>query len=109
MKHYSPTGRRIHGRPLKRLLDTWNRNGSTSGPTARQIYDDDDSHTSGPRPFTDLVKVFRKLWDVLFLRCPEQLARNLVLFYCCAALPPPPPPPIVATSPLLITSIPCLI
>jgi len=33
MKHYSPTGRRNHGRPLKRLLDTSDRNGSTSGPT----------------------------------------------------------------------------
>ena len=33
MKRYSPTGRRNHGRPLKRLLDTWDRNGSTSGPT----------------------------------------------------------------------------
>ena len=33
MKHYSPTGRRNHGTPLKRLLDTWDRNGSTSGPT----------------------------------------------------------------------------
>ena len=33
MKHYSPTGRRNHGRPLKRLLDTWDRNGSTSGRT----------------------------------------------------------------------------
>ena len=41
-KHYSPTGRRNHGRPLKRLLDTWDRNGSTSGPTPWQIYDDDD-------------------------------------------------------------------
>ena len=29
-------------RPLKRLLDTWDRNGSTSGPTPWQIYDDDD-------------------------------------------------------------------
>jgi hypothetical protein len=37
MKHYSPTGR-----ALKRLLDTWDRNGSTSGLTAWQIYDDDD-------------------------------------------------------------------
>jgi len=43
MKHYSPTGRRNHGRPLKRLLDTWDRNGSTSGPTPWQIYDDDCS------------------------------------------------------------------
>jgi hypothetical protein len=42
MKHYSPTGRRNHGRPLKRLLDGWDRNGSTSGPTPWQIYDDDD-------------------------------------------------------------------
>jgi hypothetical protein len=34
MKHYSPTGRRNHGgRPLKRLLDTRDRNGSTSDPT----------------------------------------------------------------------------
>ena len=41
MKRYSPTGRRNHGRPLKRLLDTWDRNGSTSGPTPWQIYDDD--------------------------------------------------------------------
>ena len=42
MKHYSPAGRRNHGRPLKRLLDTRDRNGSTSGPTPWQIYDDDD-------------------------------------------------------------------
>ena len=38
MKHYSPTGRRNHGRPLKRLLDTWDRNGSTSGPTTWKIW-----------------------------------------------------------------------
>ena len=42
MKHYCPTGRRNHGRPLTRLLDTWDRDGSTSVPTAWQIYDDDD-------------------------------------------------------------------
>jgi hypothetical protein len=42
MKRYSPTGRRNHGRSLKRLLDTWDRNGSTSGPIPWQIYDDDD-------------------------------------------------------------------
>ena len=40
-KHYCPTGRRNHGRPLKRLLDTWDRNGSTSGPTQWQIHADD--------------------------------------------------------------------
>jgi hypothetical protein len=42
MKHYCPTGRRNHGRPLKRLLDTWDRNVSTGGLTAWQIYGDDD-------------------------------------------------------------------
>jgi len=41
-KYYSPTGRRNHGRPLKRLLDTWDRNGSTSGPAPWQIYDDNN-------------------------------------------------------------------
>ena len=45
MKHYYPTGRRNHGRPLKRLLGTWDWNGSTSGPTPLQIYDDDTSHS----------------------------------------------------------------
>jgi hypothetical protein len=40
MKRYSLTGRRNYGRPLKRLLDTWDRKGSTSGPTPWQIYDD---------------------------------------------------------------------
>jgi hypothetical protein len=33
MKHYYRTGRRNHGRHLKRLLDTRDQNGSTSGPT----------------------------------------------------------------------------
>ena len=34
MKYYSPTGRKNHGRHLKRLLDTLDRNGPTRGPTA---------------------------------------------------------------------------
>jgi hypothetical protein len=38
MKRYSQSGRRNHGRPLKRLLDTLDRNGSTSGPTPWQIW-----------------------------------------------------------------------
>jgi len=42
MKHYSPSGRRNHGRPLKRLLVTWDRNRLTSGSTPWQIYYDDD-------------------------------------------------------------------
>ena len=38
MKHHSPTGRRHRGRLLKRLLDTLDRNGSTSGPTPWHIW-----------------------------------------------------------------------
>ena len=41
MKHYFPTGWRNHGRPFKRLLDTWVQNGSRSGPTPWRLYDDD--------------------------------------------------------------------
>ena len=37
MKQYSATGRRNHGRPLKILLDMWDQNGSTCGPTPWQI------------------------------------------------------------------------
>jgi len=47
MKCYSPIGRRNHDRPLKRLLDTWDRNGSTSDPTPWQMYDDDDDVGGG--------------------------------------------------------------
>ena len=47
IKHYYPTGRRNYGRPLKRLLDTWDRNGSTSGPTLWHIYDDDNNDDDG--------------------------------------------------------------
>ena len=48
----TPTGRRNHGRPLKRLLDTWDRNGSTGGPTPWKIYYDDDEllHVSAIYP-----------------------------------------------------------
>ena len=42
MKYFSPAGTMNHGRPLKRLLDTWDRNGSTSCPTPWKIYNDDD-------------------------------------------------------------------
>ena len=38
IKHYFPTGRKNNGRLLKRLLDTWDRNRSTSGPTAWDIW-----------------------------------------------------------------------
>jgi hypothetical protein len=31
---------------LKRLLDAWDRNGSTSDPTPWQIYDEDDDDFS---------------------------------------------------------------
>ena len=36
------SGRRSHGRPLKRLLDVRDRTGSTLGPTAWLLHDDED-------------------------------------------------------------------
>ena len=56
MKHYTPTGRRNYGRPLKRLLDTWDRNGSTSGPTPWKIYDDDDDDGDDDNDDSQLFK-----------------------------------------------------
>ena len=58
MKHSHPTGRRNHGRPLKRLLDTWEWNGSTSGPTPWQIYDDDDDDPFATRSRMEMLTQF---------------------------------------------------
>jgi len=59
MKYYSPTGKRNHGRPLKRQLDAWDRNGSTSGPTPWQIYDDDDDDDSFSKIMHPAVLTYR--------------------------------------------------
>jgi hypothetical protein len=80
MKHCSLTGRRNHGRNLKRLLDTWDRNVSTSDPAPRQIYDDDDARklveeygwssvqgTSAARPTECLSEVCVLAGDVVSL------------------------------------------
>jgi hypothetical protein len=42
MKNHTPEGRRNQGKPLKRLLDMWDRNGSTSRPAPWLLHDDDD-------------------------------------------------------------------
>jgi hypothetical protein len=58
MKRYCRTGRRNNGRPLKRLLDSWDRKGSTIGPTPWQIYDDDnddDDDDDDDERFVDLL------------------------------------------------------
>ena len=74
MKQYFPTGRRNYGRPLKRLLDAWDRDGSTSGPIPWQIDDDDD------------VRYFRK--KLLNIKCLDFFSKfclkNLVEYdYKC--------------------------
>jgi len=63
MKHYSPTGRRKFGRTLKRLLDTWNWNGSTSGTTPWQIYDDEDDDDDDS---INLANENRNYWPSLY-------------------------------------------
>ena len=67
MKHYSPTGRRNHGRHLKSLLDTWDRNGSTSGPTAWQIVVvDDDDDDDDDDDYDDLPIILVYFWILQF-------------------------------------------
>ena len=85
MKQYSPTGRRNHGRPLKRLLVTWDRNGSTSGPTPWQIDDDDDDTYN--RVLNHLV-VWLRYWWLVSVEKHLSLLCNFVLFEgCLFALP----------------------
>jgi len=71
MKQYSPTGRRNHGRPLKRLLDAWDRNGSTSGPTPWKIDDDDDDvllvHIF---LYLDKCNIMIPFWFILYFLLP---------------------------------------
>ena len=73
MKHYSVTGRRNYGRTLKRLLDTWDRNGSKSGPNPWQIYNDDDDV---------IFPILSQHLFCLFLCCFNALS----LFVCTAIL-----------------------
>jgi hypothetical protein len=49
---------------LKRLLDTWDRNESTSGPTPWQIYndDDDDDDENMPQP-KELITRAHNRWS----------------------------------------------
>jgi len=42
IENYKPKDRKKQGRPLKRLLDVWDQNGPTSGPTRWYVHDDDD-------------------------------------------------------------------
>jgi len=76
MKQYSPSGRRSHGRPLKRLLDRWDRNGSTSDPTPWQIYDNDEQVTGLNLP----CSIFVSIWMLHFSIYIDVLLR-LWIFY----------------------------
>jgi len=68
MKHYCLTGRRNHGRPLKRLLDTWDRNGSTSGPTPWKIYDDDKPMMTRRNNLNFWVCIGQTGWSEVYLK-----------------------------------------
>ena len=102
MKHYSPTGRMNHGRPLKRLLDTWDRNGSTSGPTPWQIYDDDDyyiyTHHGHILYKTEIILPLglfhyeKKFANLKYNQKDATFPRSIYfykLFYMFQAVPPP--------------------
>ena len=113
-KHYSSTVRRYHGRFLKRLVDTWDRNRSTSDPTPWQIchnVDYDEAYTqssstssvicqtTGPKPlpkrFLHIVRSrassFNWQQPLLFLKSSSSslrlLPRLLVTFICSFIFP----------------------
>jgi len=70
------TGRRNHCRPLKRLLDTWDRNGSTSGPTPWQIYDGDDKELNTTLDIADNYNEDNISFNLIF-----KIVYSSLLFY----------------------------
>ena len=77
MKQYFPSGRRNNGRPLKRLVDTWDRNGSTSGQIPWQI-DDDNDHPSTVHYFIKIISSQKySLFLMFYLRSSSE--RGLLL------------------------------
>ena len=88
MGYYSPTGRRNHRGPLKRLLDTWDRNGSTSGPTPWRIYRVSQEECARLRESVPYVKLYRynpktyiQSWTVT-----EIMAREVWNFDSCYSI-----------------------
>jgi len=85
MKQSSPTCRRNYGRPLKRLPDTWEWNGSTSGPPPRQIYYEDDEiinskiSTSGTHFYVSVLPTFTINCLLFNIRIQKKVGNNLLL------------------------------
>jgi hypothetical protein len=77
MKRYYPTGRRNYGRPLKRLLNKWDRNGATSSPTPRQIYDD----VNNPKPDKSITRPSTLLTRQPFSKHPPTYGKGLRIFF----------------------------
>ena len=67
IKKYRPKGRRNQGRPLKRLLEVWDRNESTGGPIPCQLDDDDDDDDEHyPKPYS-FHNLFSERHNTIFL------------------------------------------
>jgi len=86
MKRYSPTGRRDRGRTPKRLLDTWDRNGSTSGLTPWQTYDDDDDDDKKPTLCTKFLFYNKFISCIYMFRAHELIIRRSKLHYTASGI-----------------------
>jgi hypothetical protein len=78
VKNDTPKGKKNQGRPLKRLLDVWDQNGSTSSPTPRQLDDhgddgDDDDYYNDEERFSNDV-ICRIIWRQVFLERPPNFS-----------------------------------
>ena len=78
-----PTGRRNHGRPLRRLLATWDRNGSTIGPTPWQIYDDDDDDDDDVNCISVVDLSLNWRWWILLFDSAKTLVKNKCKYEIC--------------------------
>jgi len=88
MKHYSVTGRRNNGRTLKRLLEPWDWNGSTSGPAPWQIYDDDDDDDDDDDEFNCDFPHFKQHTKdpINFIRVVASFVQSIVTSFPAAFL-----------------------
>jgi len=70
----------------KRLLDTWDRNGSTSGPTPWKIYDDDDDSCSSEEALCLLLQLWQRL-ETIYQSMWGSIPKDLnVQHHCCENL-----------------------
>jgi hypothetical protein len=81
LKNYTPKSRRTQQRPMKRLLDKWDRKGSTSGPISWQLHDDDDDDDDSNLALKASQTEITFIWvnDIIFIKGPTESLKDILL------------------------------